>query len=174
MQQASDRQKMLQQYGILMSDPRLPTVVTRLEDIESLEGRVLAHVHDDMTGRPQMILEGTDGKVHFIRHAPEMEQLRADWHLAQNAFVSFTKNGDVVLVRDFGDAHAYLGSGYLRDVSRRQLQRGVIPKEAEYGGWLGQYHRALANPSPGTEPGIERNRSAVPGEGKSRGPSRAR
>ncbi len=94
MQQAGDRQKMLKQYGILMSDPRLPTVVTRLEDIESLEGRVLAHVHDDLTGKPQMIFEGTDGMVHFIRHVPTIEQMRAARQLQPNSFASFERTGN--------------------------------------------------------------------------------
>ena len=76
MQQAGDRQKMLHQYGILLSDPRLPTQVTSARDIGHLEGRVLAHVYDDATGAPQMILEGTDARVHFIRHTPMMEQMR--------------------------------------------------------------------------------------------------
>ena len=82
--------------------------------------------------------------------------------MAQNAFVSFTKNGDVVLVHDFGAARAYLASDHLRDVSKRLIQRGVIPTETEYGGWLGQYHRALSNPPPAIEPRIEPNRTALP------------
>ena len=73
MQQTGDRQKMLHQYGILMSDLRLPTQVTRARDIDSLEGRVRAHVQYDLTGSPRIILEGTDGRVHFIRHTPVME-----------------------------------------------------------------------------------------------------
>jgi hypothetical protein len=163
---------MLEQYGILMLDPRLPTVVTRPEDIESLEGCVMAHVHDDLTGAPQMILEGTDGKVHVKDHAPEMEQLRADGHFGQNAFVSFTKNGEVVLVHDFGDAQAYLASDHLRGASKRLIQRGVIPTETEHGGWLSQYHRALANPPREVEPKVEPNRAALPGREKQ--PSRGR
>lgn len=173
MQQAGDRQKMLQQYGILMSDPRLPTVVTRLEDIESLEGRVLAHVHDDLSGTPQMILEGTDGKVHFIRHVPEMAQLRAEGRLAQNAFLSLTKNGEFVTIADLGDAHAYLASGHTHEASMRLIQRGVVPSETEHGGWLGQYHRALAN-SPRIEPKAEINRAAAAGQEKNRNGGRAR
>lgn len=149
-------------------------MVTRREDIESLQDRVLAHVHDDLTGAPQMILEGTDGKVHFIRHAADMEQLRAEGHMAQNAFVSFTKNGDVVLVHDFGDAQAYLASDHLRDASKRLIQRGVIPSETEYGGWLGQYHWALANPPREVEPQVEPNRAALPGREKERGRGRGR
>ena len=37
---------MLHQYGILLSDPRLPTQLTRARDITNLESRVLAYVYD--------------------------------------------------------------------------------------------------------------------------------
>lgn len=118
---------MVQQYGILMSDPRLPTVVTRLEDVESLESRVLAHVPDDMTGKPQMILEGTDGKVHFIRHTSSIETLRAAGHLDPNHFVSFERIGAQLRIEDHGDAENYLSSDHLRETARRLVQHGIIP-----------------------------------------------
>ncbi|MFN0160970.1 MAG: DUF3363 domain-containing protein [Burkholderiales bacterium] len=173
MQQAGDRQKMLQQYGILMSDPRLPTVVTRLEDIESLEGRVLAHVHDDMTGKPQMILEGTDGKVHFIRYTPAMERLRADGHLKPNHFVSFESISSKLRIEDHGDAETHLHSDRLRQAARRLIQRGVLPTEIEYGGWLGRYHKAVANPVEANEPG-RLNRAALPAQEKERSKEQGR
>ena len=154
-----------------MSDPRLPTQVTRARDIESLEGRVLAHVQDDLTGSPQMILEGTDGRVHFIRHTPMMEDLRAAGHLKTNAFVSLTRNGDSLKIEDHGDAHAYLSSDHVRQTAKRLIQRGIVPTETNYGGWLGAYHRALTNPPAQVEP----NRAALPGREKGRtGSSRSR
>lgn len=151
MQQAGDRQKMLHQYGILLSDPRLPTQVTRARDIENLEGRVLAHVYDDTTGAPQMILEGTDAHVHFIRHTPAMEQVRQEGGLKPNSFVSIERVGsseaDLLLrITDHGDAQAYLSSPTMKKSANRLIQRGVIVAEAEYGGWLGKYHGARAQP----------------------------
>ena len=149
MQQAGDRQKMLHQYGILLSDPRLPTQVTRSSDIENLEGRVLAHVYDDTTGAPQMILEGTDARVHFIRHTPAMEQMRQEGGLKPNSFVSMERVGsseaDLLLkITDHGDADAYLSSPAMKNSANRLIQRGVIAANGEYGGWLGKYHRALS------------------------------
>ena len=162
MQQTGDRQKMLHQYGILMSDPRLPTQVTRARDIDSLGGRVLAHVQDDLTGSPQMILEGTDSRVHFIRHTPVMEDLRANGHLKTNAFVSFTRNGDSLKIKDHGDAHAYLSSDHVRQTAKRLIQRGIVPTQTNYDGWLGAYQRALANPPEKLGP----NRAALPSREK--------
>ena len=166
MQQTGDRQKMLHQYGLLMSDPRLPTVLTPVQDIEALEGRVLAHVHDDLTGAPQMIFEGTDGKVHFIRHTPVIEQLRAAGNLGSNSFVSLTRVEEGLRIEDHGDAHAYLSSDRLRQGAQELIQRGIVPGETEYSGWLGQYHRALANPRLKTELKTERHRAAQAGREK--------
>lgn len=148
MQQAGDRQKMLHQYGILLSDTRLPTQVTRARDIERLEGRVLAHAYDDATGAPQMILEGTDARIHFIRHTPLMEQMRNDGALKPNSFVSFTRTedaqaGQLLKVEDHGNAEEYLSSGHMRNVSKRLLQRGVIETSPSYGGWLGRYFQTV-------------------------------
>lgn len=150
MQQAGDRQKMLHQYGILLSDPRIPTQVTRARDIGNLEGRVLAHVYDDATGAPQMILEGTDAHVHFIRHTPLMEQMRQAGSLRPNSFVSLTRieaaQGEQLLkIVDHGDAETYLSSRHMRKSANRLIQRGIIAN-TEYGGWLGKYHRTLAQP----------------------------
>lgn len=167
MQQAGDRQKMLHQYGVLLSDPRLHTQVTRARDIEHLEGRVLAHVQDDLTGAPQMLLEGTDGRVHFIRHTPQMELMRQEAKLKPNSFVSIERTGEdgqavFLKIADHGDAEAFLSSDQMRRSAKRLIQRGIIPTETEYSGWLGRYHRTLANNSHQPEP----NRHAQAGSGK--------
>lgn len=149
MQQAGDRQKMLHQYGILLSAPRLPTQATRPRDIGHLDGRVLAHAYDDLTGAPQMILEGTDARVHFIRHTPLMEEMRQDGRLKPNSFVSLERVGEdeksaLLRVLDFGDADRYLSSDGFRKSMRGLIQRGIIPVDQDCGGWLGRYHRATA------------------------------
>jgi hypothetical protein len=147
MQQVGDRQKMLNQYGLLLSDPRLRTQVTRAKDISDLEGRVIAHIQDDATGAPHMILEGTDARVHFIRHTSTMEQMRREGRLAPNSFVAFrqTEEGDRPLkIDDLGDADQYLASAQMRNSARRLVQRGIIGADAEYGGWLGKYYQRLA------------------------------
>ena len=166
MQQTGDRQKMLHQYGLLMSDPRLPTVVTRVQDIELLEGRVLAHVHDDLTGEPQVILEGTDGKVQFIRNTSVIGQLRAAENLGSNSFVSLTRVEEGLRIEDHGDAHAYLRSERIREHTNKLIQRGIVAIEMDYDGWLGAFHRALANPPAHQQ---ERDRTAPRGRGKTRG-----
>lgn len=151
MQHAGDRQKMLNQYGMLLSDPRLPTQVTRLKDITHLEGRVIAHIHDDGTGAPHMVLEGTDARVHFIRHNSSMAELRHGGSLNPNSFIAIIRSweGESANPRfeDLGDAEKYLSSPQMRNSARRLIQRGIIggPGE-EYGGWLGRYYKRAFEP----------------------------
>jgi hypothetical protein len=148
MQQAGDRQKMLHQYGILISDPRLPTQVTHLRDISNLEGRVLAHIHDDSTGAPQMILEGTDARIHFIRHNADIEGMRQGGALRPNQFVTISRQsnaeGAALVIENLGDAERYLSSSRMRQLSTQSVQRGILVAGDEYSGWLGRYHRALS------------------------------
>ena len=156
MQQDGDRQKMLNQCGILLSDPRLPTQMTRLKNIRHLEGRVIAHINDDVTGAPHMILEGTDARVHFIRHSSSMEVMRCAGSLKPNSFVVIRRAGESqsqVKFEEFGDADKYLASNHIRDKARRLIQRGIVGGESEeYGGWLGKYYRTLAEATDPAQP----------------------
>ena len=154
-----------------MSDPRMPTVFTRARDIESLEGHVLAHVYEDLTGAPHMILEGTDGKVPLIRHTPAMEQTRAAGQLKPSSFASFERVENTLKIEDHGDAQAYLSSDRLGQTSKRLIRRDVLSAETEeYGGWLGDYRWALVNPHMSAPP----NRTAPVGRGKLRTSGRSR
>ncbi len=71
-----------------------------------------------------MILEGTDSKVHFIRHTPAMEQIRAAGQLKPNNFVSFERVEGRLRMEDQGDSHADLSSDRLRQSARKLIHRG--------------------------------------------------
>ena len=89
MQRSADRQKMLAAHGVLMSDERLPLVVLDLRGLTTLEGRILVHGEEDtgrQAGRSYLMLEGTDGRVHYVYYTPEMEAARESRRLA-NEFV---------------------------------------------------------------------------------------
>ena len=66
MQRIADRQKTLAAHGTFMSDERLPIEVLDLTETTSVEGRVLVHGQDEQTGRSNLMLEGTEAKVHLI------------------------------------------------------------------------------------------------------------
>ena len=93
MQKTADRQKALAAHRALMSDPNLPFQVTDIRKVEQLHGRVLGHGEEEVTGRTYMLLEGDDGKVHFIYHTGAMLQARHAGRLAPDSNVTVSKRG---------------------------------------------------------------------------------
>jgi len=94
MQRSADRQKMLAAHGVLMSDERLLLAVLDFRRLTSLEGRILVHGEEDtgrQVGRSYLMLEGTDGQVHYVYYTPEMEEARSRCGLRTNSFVRLRK-----------------------------------------------------------------------------------
>ena len=151
MQRTDDRQKMLAAHGVLMSDARLPVIVLDYKDLTSVEGRVLVHGEEEAgreAGRSYLMMEGTDGRVHHIYYTAEMEEARNRGDLRSNSFVRLRKifvDGQPVMeINDFGDAEAVLRNrSVLRQAAQMHINRGVIPEEDGWGGWLGRYQAAL-------------------------------
>ena len=149
LQRSTDRQRTLASHSALLSDPRLPTCLTDLRKIESLEGRVLGHAEDEATGRSYMILEGTDHKVHFVYHTPDIEDARHRGKLKPNAFVQFrhqfSDNKPAVTINDLGDSEELLSQKhYIRTAALAAQKRAAIPVSNGWAGWLGRYDAALA------------------------------
>ena len=138
---AADRQRMLAKSGVAISDDKLPQSRTTLgEHTGTLRGRVLANVEEEETGKLHLILEGTDGVVHFIRHDAAITNRRNKGELKPNHFVVFAPTGAGVRVTDLGDADSYLTSP--------EFKRDPLPTEAasathQWRGWLGRYHQQL-------------------------------
>jgi hypothetical protein len=147
MQKAQDRQRVLRANGALISDDRLPIVVTNVRQVRVLEGRVLTHGEED-SGRQYMLLEGTDAQVHFIYHTPEMAAARSEGKLRANSFVRFQRMfGDdgrpIVETVDMGDADRLLRNRtHFRE--RAASSSGFPPEVGgPWSGWLGKYSAAL-------------------------------
>jgi type IV secretory pathway VirD2 relaxase len=152
MQRVGDRQRMLADHGSLRSDERLPIVVTPWKTVTQLEGRVLLHAEEEATGRPYLLLEGTDGKVHYLSHNAEIDTARHQGLLRTNAFVRLRKevvSGRARLsAKDLGDAEQYLSNRTdLQETARRLMDRGIQLSEPQWGGWLGRYQAALLSQS---------------------------
>ena len=148
MQRTTDRQRTLAAHGVLMSDERLKMEVLDLRQITSVEGRVLVHGQDEQTGRNYLMLEGTDAKIHFIQYTPEMEEARSKGELRTNSFVRLRRlslvQGERLDVRDLGDAERLLTDRHhLSESARLLLERGIMPTEDGWGGWLGKYQAGL-------------------------------
>jgi type IV secretory pathway VirD2 relaxase len=148
MQRTSDRQKMLAAQGVLMSDERLPMEILDRRRLNAVEGRVLVHGEDEVSGHSYLMLEGTDAKVYLIHHTPEMEAVRSRGGLRINSFIRLRKlfvDGRPALeVNEMGDSESILKNRtHLETAAQRLIKRGVIPTEDGWGGWLGRYQAAL-------------------------------
>jgi len=150
MKRAADRQKTLAAHGALLSDQRLQLSAPNWRDIISLEGRVLSHGEDEESGSRYLLLEGTDGRVYYLRYTPELDEARSRGELATNSFVVITKTIDEdrkrrIVVANLGDAEAlFENRDHFRSLATRLLQRGAVPFDDErWGGWLGRYHEKI-------------------------------
>lgn len=148
MQQANDRQKMLARHAALVSDPRLPLQITQFPAISLLEGRVLGHGHEESTGRPYLLLEGVEGKIHFLWQNADIQGARRQGQLRVNSFVRMEKQfasiRPFLRIEDLGDSRKLLqNEDYFRKTALRLLRTGAPDIEASWGGWLGDYQITL-------------------------------
>ena len=151
MQRSADRQKMLAAHGVLMSDERLQLVVFDLRELTTLEGRILVHGEEEtgrQAGRSYLMLEGTDGRVHYIYYTPEMEAARNRGGLRANSFIRlrklFADGHPAMEIDELGDSESILrNKPYLRETVQRLIRRGIVPQEDGWNGWLGRYQKAL-------------------------------
>lgn len=150
MQQIGDRQRMLAAHQALVSDERLPLVVTEQRTIKHLEGRVLGHGEDEdgtNFGRHYVLLEGTDAKIHLIYYTPELEEARSRGQLGTNSFAKLQRkfeNGSPLLaVENLGDSEDLLNKlEYFHQ--KAQFPREGVNANQTWGGWLGRYRTRLA------------------------------
>ena len=153
MQRSADRQKMLAAHGVLMSDERLPLAVLDFRRLTSLEGRILVHGEEDsgrQAGRSYLMLEGTDGQVHYVYYTPEMEEARSRGNLRTNSFIRlrklFSEGHPLLEIDELGDSESILrNKRYLRETVQRLIRCGIVPQEDGWNGWLGRYQKALSD-----------------------------
>jgi hypothetical protein len=152
MQRSADRQKILAAHGVLMSDERLPLVVFDLRSLTALEGRILVHGEEEtgrMAGRSYLMLEGTDGRVHYVYYTPEIEAARNRGGMRANSFIrlrkSFSEGRPLLEIDELGDSESILRNRrYLRETVQRLIRRGIVPQEDGWNGWLGRYQKTLS------------------------------
>ena len=148
-ERTKDRQRVLASHGALLSDERLPFKVTSFRDITRLQGRVLAHGQEEYSDRMYLIIEGVDGKVHFLYQTDEIQDARRQGQLRVNSFAriekQFSEEGRPSLrVEDLGDASELLqNNAYLRNEALALTQQGVSQVERTWTGWLGEYQDAI-------------------------------
>ncbi|BDB13375.1 DUF3363 domain-containing protein [Acidithiobacillus ferrooxidans] len=84
------RTAMVAQGRALMTDPRCPPVVTKIQPGDHLVGRVLGTGLDEQYDRSYILIEGTDSRVHIVYQNAAMEKQRADQKLQPRSLVSVT------------------------------------------------------------------------------------
>ena len=150
----NDRLKTLFQHRAMLSDPRLQMQNTDLRKVGRVAGRLIGTGLDEARDQPFMLIEGTDGKVHYIYQSKEAEKARAEGlktgeYVVLQASPYIGQDGkERVKVRfdSYGDADALLTDKkrLMGEVFRTVNTTKHLPTERAYGGWLGKYHRALA------------------------------
>jgi hypothetical protein len=148
MQRTSDRQRMLAAHGVLMSDERLPIEMLNPRQLTAVDGRVLVHGEDEMSGQNYLMLEATDARVYLIHHTPEIEAVRSQGGLRTNSFIRvhklFVDGRPILDIDDMGNSESILKSRpHLEGTAQQLIKRGIIPTEDGWGGWLGRYQAAL-------------------------------
>ena len=110
---------------------------------------MLSHGEEE-NGNRFLLLEGTEGRVHYLRYTPELDEARSRGDLPTNSFVVINKTMDEnrrrrIVVANLGNAEAlFENRDHFRSLAKRLLQRGVVPFDDErWGGWLGRYHERL-------------------------------
>lgn len=101
LQVLQQRTAMVGQGRALMTDPRCPPVVTKIQPGNHLVGRVLGTGIDEQYDRSFILIEGTDSRAHIVYQNAAIEKQRAEQKLQPRALValsgkSFEKDGKTV------------------------------------------------------------------------------
>ncbi len=96
------RTKMVAESRALMTEPRCPPQVTRLQAGDRLVGRVLGTGLDEDNGRSYILLEGVDNRAHIVYQTASVEKQRAAGNLKLRSLVALEHLGKGVAVKDYG------------------------------------------------------------------------
>ena len=149
MKRVADNQKTLAAHEGLLSDPRLQLSAPNWRDVASLEGRILSHGEEE-DGRRYLMLEGTVGRVYYLRYTPELDEARSRGDLTTNSFVAIKKTVDEdrrrrIVVENLGNAEKlFENRNHFRTQAKRLVEHGVnLSDDERWGGWLGRYYEKL-------------------------------
>lgn len=152
-QKANDRLKTLHAHKAMVSDPRIP--LAPFPDGEArVSGRLIGTGLDDATGRTYMLVESTAGSVQYLYQTLAAERARrdglkpGDFLVVTQRQVADGKGGTKTMqnIRGLGPADDVLKSPKaLATEARMHVTRtGAMPTPSTWGGWLGQFHQAVA------------------------------
>lgn len=137
------------------SDQRLTVHQTDMRFVHRVSGRLVGTGFDEQHPQPYILVESADGTVHCIHQSPEAMKARAAGlkigNFIELTSTPFVADGGVARVRvkfrSLGNAHSLLGNKLFlaQEVQRTLEATGTPPTEEGFGGWLGDFQRALCS-----------------------------
>ena len=155
-----NRSSMLLQHRELMTDPRALPVVTKLQPGQRLTGRVLGTGMNDAVDSAYILIEGTDGKAHFVTQNAKISEMRGAGKLQPGElvsleskistktkvpFVSIDRHELKIPARGFSNI-AIPEAVLSKDLAHRESTGAALPDAAAARattGFAGHYQRAL-------------------------------
>lgn len=89
MQMSQDRLKTKFAHREMISDPSAPLVATELEKVgDRIAGKVVGTGLNEANGRPYILVEGFDNKVHYLNQTAKVQKMRGEGDLKAGDFVA--------------------------------------------------------------------------------------
>lgn len=130
MQVSQDRLKTKFQHREMISDPSAQLVATELKIRgQRVSGKLVGTGLNEETGRSYMMVEGFDGKVHYLNQSPKVQRMRGEGDLKAGDYVALEvvarkdKAGQVV--GDMVRVERY-GRTMTPELLDRELMRGRV------------------------------------------------
>jgi len=128
MQSSQDRQKVRSEHRQMISDPMAPVVATKLDQPgKRVAGCLVGTGLDEAADKPYMLIEGFDGKIHYVLQPPKMEMLRGE---------GSAEIGDFIAVEAFerSDPTGQKRTAIRVDVYGNKLSSRLVDQELRRGG----------------------------------------
>jgi type IV secretory pathway VirD2 relaxase len=106
-QVSQDRLKTKFAHKEMVSDPQAQLVNTQLKPGERVTGRLIGTGLNEATNKPYLLVEGIDGKLHFMNQGRDVEKLRASNSLKIGNFIEISANDKgFQSVKNFGQSQS--------------------------------------------------------------------
>lgn len=100
---SQDRLKTKFQHREMVSDPSAPLVNTILQKGDRVAGKVVGTGLNEESNKPYILIEGVDGKLHFISQNSKLEELRGTGKIKAGDFIEIAVNQKgVQSVKNYG------------------------------------------------------------------------
>jgi type IV secretory pathway VirD2 relaxase len=153
MQIGNDRLKSLHQNRVTFSDPRLQIHQTDLSKTSNVAGRLIGTGLDEAKQKTYMLVEGVDGKVHYMYQPKQVQEargrgLKIDDFIILNSSVFIGNDGkerSITKLTNLGNSQALLtdNQSLIKQALLSVNETKTLPTVQGYGGWLGSYQKIL-------------------------------